>query len=124
MKEQGSLTKTIEYGRKLVHAGVCGMEAGERSELDGRALSPFLLDSARDSLAVAAAAAFAGLLGCQLLRRRVHPLKIATCGALAFAAGFSWKTRKVGASATHAALKEVAKVRDEHWLELHPVDYA
>jgi len=22
------------------------------------------------------------------------------------------------------ALKEVSKVRDEHWLELHPIDYA
>lgn len=124
MSNSGSLAKTAEYGKKLIHAGIRGIEAGERSAVGGRLLPPFLFASARESLPLVALGACAGVLGCQLMHRRAHPVKIFACGALAFAAGFSWKTRKVGVSLSQAALREVSKVRDEHWLELHPIDYA
>ena len=124
MNNHGTLNKSVEYGRKLIHAGITGIEEGERSGLQGQAMSAFLLESTRDSLTLALVSAGAGALGCQLMRRRVHPLRVLGFGALAFAAGFGWKTRRVGARATHSALKEVSKVRDEHWLELHPIDYA
>jgi hypothetical protein len=124
MNNQGSLNKSVEYGRKLIHAGVTGIEEGERSGLQGQAMSSFLLASTRDSLTLALAGACVGLLGCQLMNRRVHPLKVLGWGALAFATGFGWRTRKLGVSAAQSALKEVSKIRDEHWLELNPIDYA
>jgi hypothetical protein len=124
MNDRNALNKTVEYGRKLIHAGVSGVEAGENSGLHGQSRSSLLFESTRDALPFAAAGACAGWLGYQLMRRRVHPLKILSCGALAFVAGFGWKTRKVSTSVAHSTFKEVSKVRDEHWLELHPIDYA
>jgi hypothetical protein len=43
---------------------------------------------------------------------------------LAFCAVLSWKSRKVAASLTHSALREMRLASDEHWLENHPIDYA
>jgi len=44
--------------------------------------------------------------------------------ALGFCAGFSWKTRKVASSVAQSAARELRIVRDEHWLERNPIDYA
>jgi hypothetical protein len=44
-------------------------------------------------------------------------------GAIGFAAGFTWKTRDLTASMARSAMKEMGTVRDEHWIEKHPVDY-
>jgi hypothetical protein len=38
--------------------------------------------------------------------------------------GLAWKTRELTASMGRSALKEMNAVRDQHWLENHPIDYA
>jgi hypothetical protein len=45
-------------------------------------------------------------------------------GLVGFAAGVVWDTRLLAASAAGGALARIEKVRDEHWLERNPIDYA
>ena len=45
-------------------------------------------------------------------------------GAIGFGLGIAWKCRRLTVSVTSGALRNVGKVRDEHWLERHPIDYA
>ena len=44
--------------------------------------------------------------------------------AIGFCAGFAWKTRELTASMGRSSLKQMGAVRDQHWLERHPIDYA
>jgi hypothetical protein len=72
---------------------------------------------------VAAIGACAGLL--RFHRRNI--LRTVAYGlagsAIGFVAGFTWKTRDLTASMARSALKEIGSVRDEHWIEKHPVNY-
>jgi hypothetical protein len=45
-------------------------------------------------------------------------------GLVGLAAGVVWDTRLLAASAAGGALARIEKVRDEHWLERNPIDYA
>jgi hypothetical protein len=45
-------------------------------------------------------------------------------GAIGFGAGVAWESRRLASSVSSGALKNMSKVCDEHWLELHPIDYA
>ncbi|MGA7647446.1 MAG: hypothetical protein WCF61_01530 [Terriglobales bacterium] len=44
--------------------------------------------------------------------------------AIGLGAGVAWKSRRLTASAAGGALRGMGKVRDEHWLRKHPIDYA
>jgi hypothetical protein len=44
--------------------------------------------------------------------------------AIGFSAGMGWEIRGLAASIARGALHNVEKARDEHWLQLHPIDYA
>jgi hypothetical protein len=59
-------------------------------------------------------------------RRRVpRSIAVAAVGAtLGFFAGFSWKTRELASTMAKGAMKSIGTVRDEHWLQRHPIDYA
>lgn len=45
-------------------------------------------------------------------------------GAIGFGLGIAWENRRLTESITSGALRNISKVRDEHWLESHPIDYA
>ena len=72
--------------------------------------------------------ACAGLLSSCLLyrgKRFSNAVILGSVGsALGFFAGFSWKTRDITSTVAHSAAREVRRARDEHWLELNPIDYA
>ena len=84
--------------------------------------------AARGSLALAAVGACLGLLACYLMDRRKRPATAFALGvlgsALGFCAGFGWRTRKVTSSVARSTVRELRKARDEHWLEMNPIDYA
>lgn len=44
--------------------------------------------------------------------------------AIGFSLGLAWKSRRLTESVASGALHSIGKVRDEHWLESHPIDYA
>ncbi len=118
----------IRYGRELVKSGVCGLSDGRNAHLNGRPLSDVLSESARASLGLATLGACAGLLRYCLPARRGRLVKTVACGllggAFGFLAGFGWKTRDLAESMTRSAAKQIGDVRDQHWLDKHPIDYA
>jgi len=118
----------VEYGRKLVNAGISGIRSGQDSARGEQTLSKLAADAARDSLALAAIGACIGLLRSQFAGKRDRPAKALALGTLGsvlgFCVGFGWKTRKVTSSVAHSTARELRRARDEHWLESNPIDYA
>lgn len=118
----------VEYGRKLVDSAVDGIRTGEDEFLvDGR-LAPYLAKGAARSLAPAAIGAILGAYCGGLRRENRSAARILTgCilgGLVGFGAGMLWETRYLTESIGANVRKRVQSVRDEHWLEEHPIDYA
>jgi hypothetical protein len=125
VKAESSKTRS-HYGRALVSSGISGLRRGRDSQLDGERLSSVLVQSALASLGLAAIGACAGFLRFQRNGRRGVSRTViygVAGGVIGFVAGFTWKTRELTASMARSALKEMGTVRDEHWIEKHPVNY-
>ena len=116
------------YGRRLLHSGLEGARSGGENFLEGKPLVPFVEESARHALAAAAVGAGIGLIrGVSSNRdhRTDRAFAYGVIGAvLGFGAGLVWESRCFGSSVVSGALKNIGKVRDEHWLEMNPIDYA
>ena len=128
MTPQEAMRSNLRYGRDLFRSGVAGLSSGREAGLNGQALSNVLAQSARASLGLATLGACAGLLRYYLPARRGRIAKTVACGlvgsAIGFVAGFAWKTRDLTESMAHSAAHQMGVVRDQHWLERHPIDYA
>ena len=128
MQSDGAVETYLRYGRSLANSGAAGMRSGRDAYLNGKPLSKVLTQNARASLGVAAIGACAGLLQCLVSgrdRRIPKSLVLGAVGsAVGFIAGFSWKTRDLTRSMVKGAAKNMGSVRDGHWLERHPIDYA
>ena len=122
-----SHTTTVEYGRKLINAGVNGIRNGH-TEFTPQKAHALVARSAAESAQIAlAGACLAVVPGCLLARRSraANAMLFGAVGSvLGFVAAFSWKTRSLSSSLAHSAAKEVRRAKDEHWLERNPVDYA
>jgi len=118
----------VEYGRKLLNSGLEGARSGREAFLNGRPLAPFLRESAGYALTPAAIGACIGVLGGSSCIRRRSAGRTLACGVLGgvigFGVGVAWESRRLTASVTASALRNMSGVRDVHWLERHPIDYA
>lgn len=118
----------LEYGRKILDSSLKGVRTGEEEFLNGKALNRFLNESALHALKPAALGACLGMLGSRLGNERSSISRMLLLGlvggALGFGAGVLWKTRRLTASAAREALQNSHTVRDEHWVEKHPIAYA
>ena len=118
----------VEYGRKVLNSGLEGARSGREAFLSGRPLTPFLSESVRNAWKPAAIGAGIGVLGSCSGSWRKSIGRVLTFGllggAVGFGAGLVWQNRRLVASATRGALRNIDKVRDEHWLEKNPIDYA
>jgi hypothetical protein len=118
----------IDYGRKLLNSGLRGARSGREAFLDGKPFSPFLAESARNALKPAVLGLCIGVLGSsQGIRHKSGDRVFAygfVGGAIGFAASVAWESRCLVLSVASGALKNIGKVRDEHWLERYPIDYA
>jgi hypothetical protein len=116
------------YGHKLVRSGLEGARSGREAFLHGGALAPYLSTSVRNALRPAAFGMCLGLLGGYPGKRdqtRNRALVFGLLGgAIGFCFGLVWESRQLTLSVASAALENIEKVRDEHWLEKHPIDYA
>lgn len=121
MAHNSVISESLDYGRELVHAGLDGIKAGERLTLP----QTHIARSAQKSLLAAVIGGTVALIGCRVTanRRRIVGT-IITCGTAAFCADFIWRTRNISSKMIECAEKEVEKVRDQHWLASHPIDYA
>ena len=121
MNSHGFVNDHIDYGRELLHAGLQGLHAKNGNAT----LKPEIVTAARASLISAAVGAGLAWLGCDLLKRRdLKAPAVITCSAFAFCAEFGWRTRAISSGLVSSAAKEVSKVRDQHWLQANPIDYA
>jgi hypothetical protein len=122
------MSVNADYGRKLVNSGLAGARSGGEEFLGGKPLTPFLNESAQNAFAAAAVGAGIGLLGGLAANRNRSAGRAIALGfiggAIGFGAGLIWESRRLGASILSGALKNIGKVRDEHWLEENPIDYA
>ena len=121
------MKSNADYSRKLVNSAVEGACSGEESFLHGEPLSEFAAMSTRCALRPAAVGALIGLVGSACAGRR-HPGKMLAYGfvggVIGFAAGFAWQTRELVENVAVTAWNRIDKVRDEHWFEKNPIDYA
>jgi len=118
----------VEYGRKVLDSGLEGARSGREAFLNGRPLNAFLSESVLNALTPAVLGACIGVLGSSAgSQRRSIGRRFAfglLGGAIGFGAGIAWESRRLTSSAASGALRNIGKVRDEHWLERHPIDYA
>ncbi len=119
---------SADYGLKLLDSGIQGARSGQEAFLNGKALTPFLSESVRSALIPAAVGACIGVLGSCAGYRQKSITRALTFGllggAVCLGAGLVWESRCLTASAAGSALRKIGKVRDEHWLTKHPIDYA
>ncbi len=118
---------SVDYGRRLMNSGMEGARAAEDEFLKEEPRAPFLNEWARRALAPAAIGACVGALGAYLGNRRSARQALfggLLGGAIGLGAGVIWESRGFAARVASGAWKNMAKTRDEHWLERHPIDYA
>jgi hypothetical protein len=118
----------VEYGRRLVDSGLEGARNGQDEFLDGKPLAPFLGESVKSALIPAAVGAFIGVLAAYSITRKKSTRAALTYGllggAVGLTTGMAWESRQLSASVAGGALKHIGRVRDEQWLNKHPIDYA
>jgi len=121
-------TSNLEYGRKVVNSGLDGARSGREAFLEGRSLTPVLSESVSKAWTPAVVGACIGLVGSIPGNRERSIGKVFACGVVGGMVGFglavAWANRRLTESITDGALRNIHKVRDEHWLESHPIDYA
>jgi hypothetical protein len=118
----------LDYGRKLFNSGLEGARSGREAFLSGKPLTPYLRESSGTALKSAVVGACIGVLGSCVGNRHRSTSRTLACGILGGAIGFgfgvAWENRRLAASVTSGAMKNISRVRDEHWLERNPIDYA
>lgn len=119
---------TADYGRKLLHGGREGAALGRESYLHGKHMTSFFNQSARTAVKPAVLGACIGLLSAYPANRNRSARRAFACGLLGCAVGFTvavaWQSRRLAGSIASGAMKKIGRLRDEHWLERHPIDYA
>lgn len=118
----------IDYGRRVFNSGLDGVRSGREAFLNGRPLTPFFRESCWRALKPAALGACIGLLTSCPRDRFQKTSRFFVSGFLGgligFGAGVAWESRFLTRSAADGAFNRMKKVRDEHWFEKHPIDYA
>jgi hypothetical protein len=118
----------VDYGRRLLDSGIEGARSGQEAFLKGQSLTPFLSESVRSALMPAAVGAGIGVLSSYTAYRQKSITRALTFSLLGGAVGLGaclvWDNRRLTASVAESALRSIGKVRDEHWLAKHPIDYA
>lgn len=118
----------VEYGRRVLNSGLEGVRSGREAFLHGRPLTPFFCESIREAFKPALVGACVAVATDRPKNENRSLGRTLTSGVLGGLIGFSfgmlWQTRFLLTSSAGAAVEKIGRVRDEHWLERHPIDYA
>ncbi len=118
----------LEFGRKVLDSGLEGAHSGREAFLHGRPLTPFLHESISSAWKPAVLGACVGALAGYPGNRHKSTSRMFAFGILGatfgFVTGVAWESRGFTVSVARGALRNMEKVRDAHWLETHPIDYA
>jgi hypothetical protein len=123
MEIRRSLESELAYARKIADAGWTGI-ASARQGFDRS-----LFTSAKTAIWLPAAiGAGVGVLSRCVIGKRRSVSNVALSGfvgsVVGFGAGVAWKSRQVTGRAARNSMRMINEVRDAHWLERHPIDYA
>jgi len=117
----------VDYGRRLVESAVDGARCGEVEFLKDESLGRHLERSALHAMTPAILGACLGWLGGHLENRRSRSRALlcgVVGGAIGFGAALVWENRKLTASVASGTWKGINKMRDQHWFDKNPIDYA
>jgi len=124
MKLQEWLKSELEYSHDLVNSAVLGA----RRVIADEPASEVFTNAALNSLPLAAMGACVVTLAAHRGRKRMSSrteLLFGLAGAvLGFSAGIALRARPVVEEIAHEAVHNINGVREAHWLERHPIDYA
>jgi hypothetical protein len=119
---------SVGYGRKLVDSAIEGARTGESEFLKEEPLVPFLSEAAQQALKPAAIGACLGGLCGYIGKGPRSRARVLACGliggAIGFGAGAIWENRQFIATVASGIRKSIKEVRDAHWFEKNPIDYA
>src|SRR5579863_1793432 len=122
------LDTQVGYCRKLLNSGLEGVRIGREEFLDGETFDEFLEQSVRNAFRPAAIGACIGAVGSWSGSRRNsvgRTLALSALGGMvAFGASLIWNSRHLSAAAARTASKNIARVRDERWMEENSIAYA
>ena len=128
MKVRQQLETNVDYGERIIKAGLHGAHSGWERFFNEKASSALLNESVRYEWKAAAIGACIGVLSIYPRNPHLSLRSALAYGLLGSVLGCSasalWKWRRLFKSVTSAALKGVGRVRDEHWLEANPIDHA
>ena len=120
----------VRYARKLAFTCAQGAGFGREEFLDGEPLAPFLAEAVRNAVAPAMVGACLGVLGgfWNPRNKRQRVARVLSQGllggAVGFSAGLAWNTEPLAANVARRSLENTREVRDERWLQRHPINYA
>jgi len=104
------------YGRKLIEAAISGISKREAHATDEPSVGLILKCLTGAVLGI--------LADTHILKRPARFSRTAAYAAFGFLATLAWNTRRTTGAMTRSAAKELGRARDEHWLEMNPIDYA
>jgi len=110
----------------LARSGFKGAISVGKLRLKDEPARSLLSQSFRESWKPAAIGASIGVLASVWQRDRKLPKTLwggLVGSALGLAGGLVWNSRRVTGGAVRGAIKSVNAARDQHWLELNPINY-
>ena len=123
------LRSEVEYTRDLADSGWHGALSSWEHLSEEQPVSEVLTRSARASVAPTLMCAGLGALCALALQRGSKPnrgvaLALGMAGGfLGFTAAVAWDTRELSGGVARGAWREMAPVRDSHWLDRHPINF-
>jgi len=128
MKPHIWLKSEVGYGEELVRSAVVGGRSARDKALAPEPAGLVLARLARSSLPYAAMGASIGVLALYARSKRRSARSAVEYGLLGgligFVANMGLSTRQITEETVRGAMSSVRTVRDAHWLEKNPIDYA
>lgn len=128
MKLGAWLENNYKNTRELVESGYEGAKTAHKRVLHDEPVSTSLVRGARSSWKAAAIGACLGTVGAFISGERKSARKVflggLAGGCIGFGSSMAWGSREVIGAMASEVRKNVGTVRDAHWLERNPIDYA
>jgi hypothetical protein len=118
------LENNIDEGRKLIGSGIEGANTARKNALEqSQGLEFNVSGSWKLAVVGACVGAVAGYFSDNAHSKRNAAVGSLLGAALGVSGGFAWAGRHLATAMTEGAMKGMAEVRDEAWLNRHPVAY-
>jgi hypothetical protein len=104
------------YTQKLLKAAIAGICSGEALALS-ESPAALILKCVPGALAGKCVDAL-------VFKRRDRTSRTVACVTLGGLAALVWSTRTTTRAMARSAAQEIGKIRDEHWLDRNPINYA